>query len=567
MSLGSLYWREPLWLLSVFLPLFIILFTYYRQKKIWQQLADADLLPWVQATGQPSRQLSSRVLLAFAWVLFSIALAGPRTPQWIPPELQAKDANVIAIIDFSSSMKARDDKISRIAQAQTLLGQWLKNAPDNLRLGLIIYAGHSHTLLKPTTDQALFQHYLGQLQQFRPPTLGNNLAAALQTAAELLKGAKGDRYILLLSDGDLGEHAGDAAKTIAAKITAEGSIKLQVIGLGQSEAVRVPENAIEFLTVDGKNIVSRRQTLWLQNFAEQAAGVYQGAEFVEQLNLTQVLDLPKPRIDPQYQNQILWDEWFFIALLGGIFLCLLALQLSIPVSSQLVNIALFLTIAGCSLPDENKDDYHDYFAQGVDCYREKDYACAQQSFSRAAWLATDEALRGRAVFNLGNSHFRLGDYEQASVLFQDAELLGIDKRKTQLNREFADSLAAAVQRRLADIAKTKQRAQWRASAHKLPEGLEDRMVEGINLSQVESKKMVFANLSKSQQNALVVHGIKRLQSTSKTSQSSSRNFWVLSAQDDLPQQTAGLFNSLMAIESGLHYVPDEPVQIKGQRPW
>jgi len=344
-------------------------------------------------------------------------------------------------------------------------------------------------------------------------------------------------------------------------------IKLHVIGVGQSEAVRVPESATKSMMDDGKIIVSRRQAAWLQNFAEQAAGTYQSAELVEQLDLTQLLDLPRPEIDPQYREQILWDEWFFIPLLAGVLLCLLALQLSIVLSVPLLSISVLFILAGCNLVFEREEDYREYFAEGVACYRQSDYTCAAQAFSRAAWSTTDEALRGRAVFNLGNSYFRLGDYEQASVLFSDAELLGVDSIKTQLNREFADSLAAAVQQRLLDIAKTKQRAQWRAAAHKLPEDLEDRIAEGVNLSQPEKKKIVFADLSASEQNALVLHGIKRIQTTRKAKKSSGRNFWVLSTQDDLPQQTAGLFNSLMAFESGLHYVPDEPVQIKGQRPW
>ena len=101
MIIDTLYWREPLCLFTLFLPGLIILFTYYYQKKQWQQMADPDLLPWVQAKSQSSRQTISQVLLAIAWLFFSIALAGPRTPQWIPPALQNDDVSVMAVIDFS----------------------------------------------------------------------------------------------------------------------------------------------------------------------------------------------------------------------------------------------------------------------------------------------------------------------------------------------------------------------------------------------------------------------------------------------------------------------------------
>lgn len=613
MIIDTLYWREPLWLFTLILPGLIILFTYYYQKKQWQQMADPDLLPWVQDKSHSSRQTISQFLLAIAWLFFSIALAGPRTPQWIPPALQNDDVSVMAVIDFSSSMKAIDTKTDRISQAQTLLKHWLEEIseqliPLKLRMGLIIYSGHSHTLLIPSSDKALVKHYIAQLHQFKPPTLGNDLSTSLQTASELLKDFKGKRSILLLSDGDLGEKAGDAAQKAASRIKAEGLMSLSVIGVGKNEAVRIPGAEGSALTDNGKVVVSRRQISWLKNLAEEADGKYYNAESAGKLNLADVLDLPKPRIDPRFSHQIIWDEWFYIPLLAGIFLSLLALQLSGKRAHKLSAIALIFFLSGCNISNDTSNDYNkdetnkkiyntlisgDYarvlgliedlskvdnsynnsnnntirFSEGVACYRLKDYVCAQQAFSSIAWSATDKKRRGMAVFNLANTHFRLGDYEQAGILFKDAERLGVTAEKTRINQAFADSLADAVRRRLADIAKTKQRAEWLSSARTLPDGFDERMAIGVYLPQTKKNKTIFSGLSVSEQNSLVKSGIKRIRTTSKIKSSDASEFWVSSKQKHLPQQTSGLFNQLMSFETGLHYVPDEAIQVEGQRSW
>ncbi len=614
MIIDTLYWREPLWLFTLILPWIIILFTYYYQKKQWRQIADPDLLPWVQGNSPSSRQTISQVFLAIAWLFFSIALAGPRTPQWIPPDIQNDDVSVMAVIDFSASMKAIDVKTDRITQAQILLKHWLEEIseqliPVKLRMGLIIYSGHSHTLLIPGADKALVKHYIAQLHQFKPPTLGNDLSTALQTASELLKDFKGKRSILLLSDGDLGEKAGDAAQKAASRIKAEGLLSLSVIGVGNNEAVRIPGAEGGALTDNGKVIVSRRQISWLKELAELADGKYYNAESAGKLNLADVLDLPKPRIDPQFSHQIIWDEWFYMPLLGGIFFSLLGLQISGKRAQKLSAIALIFFLSGCNISNDKSNDYSknetdkkiydtlisgDYsgvlgliedlskeddsyiyshnnstirFSEGVACYRLKDYVCAQQAFSSLAWSETDKNRRGMAVFNLANTHFRLGDYEQAAILFKDAELLGITAEKTRINQAFADSLADAVRRRVTDIAKTKQRADWLSSARKLPDDFDERMAIGVYLPQTKKNKTIFSGLSVSEQNSLVKNGIKRIRTTSKIKSSNASKFWVSSKQKNLPQQTSGLFNHLMSFETGLRYVPDEAIEIEGQRSW
>jgi len=567
MIFDGLYWREPLCLLIFLLPWFIVFGRYYYQKKIWYKIADSNLLPWVQAQSDLVGQILQKLLFILAWLLFSVALAGPRTVQWIPPSLQAEDVSIALIIDFSSSMNAVDHNTSRIVQAQSLIKHWLEELPPKVRVGLNIFSGHSHSLLIPTTDHALLKHFVEQLHKFRPPTLGNNLAESLQAAKKQLNASKGDHYIVVLSDGDLGKKAADVAQNIAVQIKADDHLHLNIIGVGKDEAVRIPLSDTKILIHNGKIIVSRRHISQLKKLAEISGGSYYPLETIKQLKLEYVLDLPKVRIDNTLKHRILWREWFFIPLLAAVFFTLLALQISVRRSGKLTATALILLLSGCYQTNDSSEDDYSLFSKGVTCYRLKDYTCAQQFFSTVSWSASNPSLQAKAVFNLGNTYFKLGDYEQALVLFKDAEQRGIPVIQTRINQEFSASLAAAVRQRLVDNVKTKQKADWLAAAGKMPEGFADRLAEGIYLKQDTHYHSLFSGMSSTEQSLLLDSGIKRMQSRQKVQRVSSDDSWVFATQDKEPQDTAALLNDLMSYESGFHYVPDEPLELEGQRSW
>jgi len=572
MIFDNLYWREPLWLFAFLLPWLIILNRSYYQKKRWYKIADPHLLAWCYAHSRSSGENFQRLLFALAWLFFCVALAGPRTAQWIPPSLQQKNISVTLIFDYSSSMKAIDHNTSRIVQAQNIVKYWLKDLPPNVRVGLRIFSGHSHNLLIPTSDKTLVNYFVEQLHKFRPPTLGNNLADALQAAKKQFNSLTGEHYIIVLSDGDLGKKSTNAVQNIATQIKTEAHLHLSIIGVGKDEAVRIPLSKTKMLTHQGKVIVTRRHIPPLKKLAQVSGGRYYSAEQIQELKLEQILALPKARIDTKFTQHILWHEWFFIPLLAAVFFTLLALQISGANSRRLAGATLMLLLSSCYQSDKAGEDGYSQFVQGVACYRLKNYSCAQQFFTAVAWSASEPSLQAKAVFNLGNTYYKLGDYEQALVLFKDAEQRGISITKTRINQAFSASFAAAVQQHLADIAKTKQKAEWLAAAGKMPEGFSDRLAEGITLKrgvlrQDNHQNHFFPGMSSKERNLLLDYGIKRIQNKQKVQQVSNNNSWVFSAQDKEPQDTAALLNDLMSYETGFHYVPDEALQIEGQRSW
>lgn len=590
--LPSLYWREPLWLLLAFLPLLAGVVHRLLRRSAWRRLADDSLLPWVQARSGERNTGRTKWLPGLSWALLCVALAGPRTPAWIPPALQPGDVSMVAVIDYSASMRVADGRPDRIGSAVALLRHLVDNAPPRLKTGLVIYAGHAHRILVPTGDRQLLRHYLAQLPSLQPPTLGNNLAAALTQAANMLQDDQQPGHLVIFTDGDLDPDAIADAERAVSDIAAAGNISLHWIGMGSAEHGTVPRPSGAPLVIDGRRITSRRHSGRIQGLATLSNGSYQTAGQLQGSLMNQLIEIPSVRIDENANDEVLWNEYFSIPVLAAALLLMFGSHRGQETTRRsLFALLAGLVLGGCQsttntpLPASIAESlakgnyalarelstrtpgYPARYAEGIACYRLTKYACAIRAFERAAWYAPNALTRGYAAFNLGLAHFRQGNYEQASVLFRDAELHGVDVAHTGINRAFADSLAEGVRRRLADIAETERRADWRSAAGQPPEGFEDRVGEGISLSRSDKGVRDLRGLSRKDLAALLEKGIRFATTRQGTGRPVAHGAWVKSPQKGQPLDTAGLMNALMTVETGLPVQPDEPLPIQGQRPW
>ncbi len=164
----DLYWREPLWLLALAYPLVVAGLGRWRARRQLDAYADRHLLPWVQA---PRRHggLARQWLLLFAWCLAVLGLAGPRVPLFVPAQAQPPPGALVAVLDLSASMEARDLGGSRRAATLRTL-RALVAEPRRLAIGLVVYAGRAHLYAPPTTDGAVLEALIAQGHALRPTT-------------------------------------------------------------------------------------------------------------------------------------------------------------------------------------------------------------------------------------------------------------------------------------------------------------------------------------------------------------------------------------------------------------
>ncbi|MGH3135541.1 MAG: VWA domain-containing protein [Gaiellaceae bacterium] len=123
-------------------------------------------------------------LLGLAALL--IALARPEVERMLLKER----ATVILVVDTSRSMQAEDVEPTRLGAAQEALRTFLDDAPDGLRVGLVVFAGEAQVATPPTRDHELVTTAVDEIDSFLVFG-GTAIGDALKTAVELGQRATG----------------------------------------------------------------------------------------------------------------------------------------------------------------------------------------------------------------------------------------------------------------------------------------------------------------------------------------------------------------------------------------
>lgn len=179
-----------------------------------------------------------RLLLLLAWCALLLALA---RPVWLGPAVQqalpARD--LLLALDLSQSMATADfldqrgEPASRLAQVRSLLSEFLYQRKGD-RIGLVVFGSSAFVHLPPTTDSAVVQQLLQEVQvgMAGPRTqIGDaiGLAMSLFAASDLPQ-----QVLLLITDGN---DTGSALPPLeVARIAAARGITLHAIGIGDPRA-------------------------------------------------------------------------------------------------------------------------------------------------------------------------------------------------------------------------------------------------------------------------------------------------------------------------------------------
>jgi Ca-activated chloride channel family protein len=118
------------------------------------------------------------VLLGVAALL--VGLARPQVERML---LKDK-ATVILVVDTSRSMQAEDVEPTRLGAAQEAIRTFLDEAPGDLQVGLVVFAGEAQVATPPTRDHELVEAAVTDIDQFLVFG-GTAIGDALQTAVDL----------------------------------------------------------------------------------------------------------------------------------------------------------------------------------------------------------------------------------------------------------------------------------------------------------------------------------------------------------------------------------------------
>ena len=176
-------------------------------------------------------------LLAGAWLITCIALAGP-TWEKLPQPLQQSEQAMVIILDLSPSMRATDNKPSRIVRARLKIKDLLSQRKDGLT-ALVVYAGEAHTVTPLTDDTKTIANLLSTLTPGLLPIPGSNIEMAMTMATTLVadSGIQHAAYVVLTDGIDP-----KAINSIERTLENQAQQALFIMGIGTPEGAPIPSD-------------------------------------------------------------------------------------------------------------------------------------------------------------------------------------------------------------------------------------------------------------------------------------------------------------------------------------
>lgn len=448
---------EMFWCLAVVPVLILLLVWAYRaRRRALERFAALPLMERLTKSVRPVARRWKAVLLVAGIFWVALALTQPRWGfEW--RQVKRKGVDVFVLLDVSKSMLTEDVRPNRLTQAKFAVEDLISKLQGD-RVGLIAFAGTAFVQCPLTIDYEACRLALKDADPQIIPRGGTAIGPAIRTALKAFEAGEGrDRAVVLITDGEATEGAAIEAADDAAK----AGVRIYAIGVGSAEGelipVREPGKAMEFLKDDeGKVVKSRLDEETLKQLALKTQGIYVrsaagdfGMETVYEKGIGQ---LQKKEAEEQLQKR--YFERFQWPL--GLGLLLLMIEAFVSDRRRLALFVLCLLAPACHARDKSPVTYND----GVRAYQTNDMATAARTFEQAT-ASPDRVLQQRALYNLGNTTYRLGEadptkaeqlWQRAIKSYESALALDPKDEDAKFNHEF-------VKKKLEELKKQQQQQQ------------------------------------------------------------------------------------------------------------
>lgn len=625
---GLLNFSHPHFLFGMAVPVIILATSYLKNIISINRYCDKALLPWVTENNKESpvkRILHGKILVIISWSLICLALAGPRINIDVrsPANKNIYDTATIIVLDISRSMLAEDVYPNRISKAKLLINSLLYRSTHKL-FSLIVYANEAHTVIPLTYDSNVIKSVLKSIQPNMLPVEGSSFESGLNLAVKLLnESAVKNKSIILLTDGDFDQ------KKIPPPSDAHQKIKLTIFGIGTPEGQAIPLKEGGWLSFNNQPVISQLNEVNLEKIAKHYGGIYQTIKSNIKPENIKLATLPTSAasIKPSNNTVIIWKQvyhWFLIPALLLYLLSTLSTTRTLKLfrsrlTSTSQNIITAITLTGlfiifstapslskASETSNNKINLAQantaYFnknyikaealyktATGFDAlfglanslYKQKNYLNAAHLYMQAVLSATDNVQRAKAIYNLANSYYIIGDYPKAINLYRDTLKYNPTFEKAKINLKYAIALDIKVKHALELRKGKKQSRESRAGSGTRFSNVEQGIDIGSSkvILDDDNEKVTFYHLPLNDElaNQLISRGIKYSQISStvidKTTENKNWNFeyTTLDMVQLLVQQEKmdnfKLWKRLFEIEEGFPAPVDEPLTKPGVNPW
>lgn len=434
-----------------------------QQQTGFEQWINPQLLTYIstaeQKTLSPLRRTLPYWLIALAWLIATVALAGPTWKQ-LPQPLHQSEQTMIVVLDLSPSMLARDNKPSRIVRARLKIQDLLTQRKDGLT-ALVVYAGEAHIVTPLTDDNRTIINLLPTLTPGLLPIPGSNVEMAMKTAKQLMSDSDlTQASVVLVTDGV------DKSALASIKKTLGDKIDLYIIGIGTEKGAPIPTSATSnneqggFLRDDNNQIITvRRNEHTLKTLAADVSGYYLPlqADNSDIQFIMRSID-SESRINQQKTRQLdrnmdQWEEigplllliflpffafifrrnWLLIALLGLTPMMMPETAHALSWDDIWLNKNQRAQKAFTEKKyDQAENDFTQQQWQGSAAYKNKNYPGALEAFSQG-----DTAIDH---YNKGNALSYLGEYDKAIKAYETALIKDPTLSDAKKNKKIIEAL-------------------------------------------------------------------------------------------------------------------------------
>lgn len=166
------------------------------------------------------------------------------------------ERTTVLVLDASNSMRQGD----KFAAATSAVDTFLASAPDDIRIGLVAFAGDIGTVVQPTTDHASVQAALTDIELRKGTAVYDGIAEGLD-----LVGAEGSRSLLVLSDG--GDTSSSTTLDVVGNDATDAGVVVDVVSLANPKNA---ETMSELAEDTGGQVIPAEQDALSAVFSAQA---------------------------------------------------------------------------------------------------------------------------------------------------------------------------------------------------------------------------------------------------------------------------------------------------------
>ena len=451
----NFHFLRPEWFYALIPAAILFALLRYRNShhSNWETAIEPHLLEHILDNPDSQVSRSPFTILLLAWLIATIALAGPvwrKTPQ---PVHEREDALVV-IFDLTQSMLATDVKPNRLVRAKRKLIDLLEMRDEGVT-ALVVFAGDAHTVSPLTDDTNTIAAMIPALDPSIVPAPGSRLASALEVAIELFEnGGVASGRILIITD--------EIRDVVAAQQVSRqyrNAYPVSVMSVGTEEGAPIPvadeRGRVSFLKDrQGNLVIPKVNTRSLRDFADLSAGRFSPMSLTDEDLEFLLAEQPLAQEDQFREIERDFDVWFE----EGPWLLLLLLPLA---SLAFRRGWLWLLALLVILPREQAqafgwdDLWQTRDQQAKQALDAGDPARAAELFEDPAWRATasyrsenfeaaanqfGEIKSSDGYYNLGNALARQGLLNEAIEAYDEALGLNPGDEDAAFNKKLIEDL-------------------------------------------------------------------------------------------------------------------------------